>query len=347
MRLFEDIYYYKHPIGANCNVYAFLDGNHIDLIDTGVKKLRIVRWLLKEMKKDGLQPANVRKIIHPHYHFDHVQADSFFQTKIISNGDVVPVFVPENDLFRTTENFDLMKWNLNELKEKFGPELFHQYFNNYQRAFKLGGLIFSKLIHVKTPKNIRGMKNGQKIQVGKREAKVISTGGHTEGHSFLFFDDEDKILYTGDHDALNEFTCDWGKTLESVRIAQSLKPDNVFIGHNNPKLGPNDARDWLSSYFTQFESIFAPILPKFREGQKINLSAIIRKMMGWISNMKGLDLWANMSIYAIGKHLEELGLGQIELGFDPEKAKRFCFFFNITENPRKIDLINLIKNGNH
>ncbi len=347
-RLFEDIYYYKHPQGANCNVYAFLDGRDIDLIDTGIKKLGIVRNLLKQMRRDGLNPARIRKIVHPHYHFDHVQSDAFFQQKIVPKEKKVPVLVPENDLFRTESDFNLLQWNFRELIETFGAKSFKTHFRGYARAFRLGNALFLPLIDVEQPNNIQTFSDGDKIALGKREAVVYSTGGHTEGHALLHFDDEDNILYTGDHDALNEFTCDWGKTLEAVRIAKSLKPDKVFIGHNSPKLETESAQSWLESYFTQFEQIFAPVLNRFEKGQEIKLSNIIRKMMGWVSKMKGLDLWANMSVFSIGKHLQELGLGTLELNSDSSSRmgyNQFQFTFEIELGADDVDLISLIKNG--
>ncbi len=344
-KIFDDIYYYIHPVGANCNVYAFTDGNNIDLIDTGIKKLGIVNWLIRSMKKDGLNPANIRKIVHPHYHFDHTQADTYFQEKIIKNGKNTPVYIPTNDLFRSDKEFNLLSWNFNELLERFGESQFSRCFRNYRRAFRLGGIMFPKLVDVKTPYTIQELKDGQKIELGKRQAKVFSTGGHTEGHSFLHFYDEDNILYTGDHNALNEFTCDWGKTLESVRLAQRLNPDNVFIGHNAVKLGTERAQDWINSYFTQFEHIFAPIISNFKLNQTINLSNIISKMMGWVVKIKGLYLWANMAVYAIGKHLEELGLGTLHLHNLKNNPEQFCFEFQITKDPEEVDLINLIKFG--
>ncbi len=53
MQIFEDIYAYVHPQGANCNVYAFKDGKVFDLIDTGVALFGMYKWVIKQMKKTG------------------------------------------------------------------------------------------------------------------------------------------------------------------------------------------------------------------------------------------------------------------------------------------------------
>jgi hypothetical protein len=59
-RIFDDIYAYVHPKGANCIVYAFIDGNKFDLLDSGAGASIILSWLRKKMIKDGLDPFNIR-----------------------------------------------------------------------------------------------------------------------------------------------------------------------------------------------------------------------------------------------------------------------------------------------
>jgi glyoxylase-like metal-dependent hydrolase (beta-lactamase superfamily II) len=78
-KIFDDIFAFIHPKGANCNVYVLKDGNDLDMIDSGVGISLIFRWLLKAFRHSGLDPANVRNIFHCHVHFDHVGADKAFQ----------------------------------------------------------------------------------------------------------------------------------------------------------------------------------------------------------------------------------------------------------------------------
>jgi glyoxylase-like metal-dependent hydrolase (beta-lactamase superfamily II) len=333
-KIFDDIYYYKHPIGANANVYVFKDGADLDLIDTGIVKLRIVHNLWKQMRNDGLEPTNVRSIYHPHYHFDHVQADCFFQSKAIRHKNNVKVFVTEPDMFRTSPDFSLVDWNIKALTDQF-----HSFdMSKYKKLFYFAKMFFEKLVATPKPDNIEVLKDKQKVHLGKRTANVYITGGHTEGHAFFHFNDEDNILYTGDHDAMNEYSCDWGNILTSVRLGQKLQPDNVFIGHNSVRLGEKKAMGFINGYFDQMEQIFKPMLPKFKQNQVINLSKIIRAMMGWLYKIQGIDFWAHMAIFSIGKYLESLGIGNL-IHRNNEMQ------FQITTDVRDIDLMRIIKEG--
>ncbi len=324
VQIFRDIFYYPHPLGANCNVYAFKDGQHIDLIDSGVLKLGIVRQVWREMRKDGLDPYQIRKIVHPHYHFDHVQADTFFQRKAQKYGRQIDIWIPGPDRFRASPKFSMLEWNLHDLRQTF-PNMDTTHLTALYR--KTQGL--KPLIDCPTPENIRTLNNEDLITLGKRKAKVYITGGHTEGHAFLHINDEDNILYTGDHDALNEFTCNWGNTLRSVCLAQELEPDNVFIGHNKVRLGKESAMGFINSYFAQFDDLFAKFLGKLRKGYNLNLTRLARALIGWPSKIQVLDLYAHMAIYVICKHLQALSIGELNLNEDGEM--RFLIIQNLED----------------
>jgi glyoxylase-like metal-dependent hydrolase (beta-lactamase superfamily II) len=335
LKIFDDIFYYRHPLGANANVYAFKDGGDIDLIDTGIGRFNLARRVWREMRQDGLEPTNIRRIIHPHYHFDHVQADSFFISRALKYKNNVEVFVPVPDIFRTKPDFSLTLWSRLALEKKLKPAQIEHFrkFNWFSRA------LFEPLVACKTQPDILTLIDGKNIALGKRKAKVYTTGGHTEGHSFLHIDDGDNILYTGDHDAMNEYSCDWGKILNSVRLAQKISPDNVFIGHNSVKLGKDKAMGFINGYFAQFEKIFAPILSLFKSGQTINLTKIIHAKMGWLRKIKIISIWAHMGLFAIAKYLEQNGLGTFEIN------EQNHFEFRIEKNPAEVDLISLIITG--
>jgi glyoxylase-like metal-dependent hydrolase (beta-lactamase superfamily II) len=325
MKIFDDIWYYRYVVRSICNVYIFKDGPDLDFIDTGFR-LGTITGLLREIQKDGLDPRNIRSIFHGHWHFDHVQSDAFFQHQAVRHRGQVKVYVPRPDLFRTRPEYSIIASNFREMKNHFP----NTSLDMFQGINRLGKFVFEPLINSEIPHNICPMDNEQKIQIGKRTATIHITGGHTEGHSFFHFNDADNILHTGDHDALNEFTCNWKHTLESVRLAQQLSPDNVFIGHNLVKFGHDKAMGFINGYFRQFDGIFAPMLPYFKRGQQINLTNIARRMMGWIGKIRPALLVLNMNLYAICKYFEELKIGTL---------------FQIDQNPADIALLDIIRYG--
>lgn len=334
MKLFNDIYFYRYVIRSICNVYIFKDGPDLDLIDTGFP-LGTISGLWQEIQKDGLNPQNIRAIYHGHYHFDHVQSDYIFQKRAVRHQGQVKVYVPRPDMHRTSPRYSIIASNYMEMKNHF-PDMTLEQFNGF---YRLGRFFLEPLIKTTPPNLVCPMDNGQKIQIGQRTAQVLITGGHTEGHAFFHFNDSENILHTGDHDALNEFTCNWKHTLESVRLAQSISPDNVFIGHNSPKLGHEKAMGFINGYFRQFDQVFAPMLPLFKRGQRINLTNIARKMMGWVGKIQPALLWMNMSLYAICKYFEELKIGSLSISPIGE------ILFQIEQNPEDISLLNIIRFG--
>ena len=362
MKVFENVFYYRQPIGANCNVYAFKDGADIDLIDTGIDHFRLLEQVWKEMRKDGLDPTHVRNIFHPHYHFDHIQADRSWQEiiakkkriKLRSIGsrkdgkdglwkkiDGIPtVFVTEPDFFRTQPEFNLLQWNYQELRNHFGS--IDEMNGQYRGTLFFANFLLYPLVDAKRPFNVEIMKNQTTIPIGNTEARVHITGGHTEGHAFLHFNDENNLLYTGDHDALNEFTCDWNKTLTSVRLAQKLNPDNVFIGHNKVRIGKKSAMGFIDGYFRQFDDIFSSLINHFHAGQELKLTRLIEKMGGWPTNIKGVKLFAHMPLYAICKYMEDMDIGKLEWQSHPKRPE---MLFKIHKSPEEIDLLHKIRYG--
>jgi glyoxylase-like metal-dependent hydrolase (beta-lactamase superfamily II) len=334
-RIFEDLYYYRNPLNANCVVFVFKEGSSLDFIDTGIARLGLMRRVWQDMHKDGLDPRNIRRIYHCHYHFDHVQSDVFFQQRAVKHNGDVKVYVPRPDLYRTSPNYRLFDINYFELQRHF-PETPPDFL--LQMLYPLRYLM-EPLLHAKTPENIQILDHNQKIELGKRTGIVYTTGGHTEGHSFIHINDADNILVSSDHDALNEFVCNWGKTLEAVRLAEKIHPDNVLVGHNPPKIGPEKAMGFISSYMTQFDKVFGPVVKLFRLNQTVNLTRIARKMMGYIHHIKPAFMWAHMSLYAICKYFEEVRLGKMRIISPGELV------FEILEDPEKIDLLQLIKTG--
>jgi glyoxylase-like metal-dependent hydrolase (beta-lactamase superfamily II) len=332
MRIFSDIYFYRHPLGANCNVYAFRDGNFIDLIDTGVSKFGILRWLVNQMENDGLSPTQVRKVYHTHYHFDHTQANCYFEKKGRSKGNTVEFFVPEPDIYRTLPTYNLLNSNLKVLLNTL-PGLSMDRYNRLVKPFHY--FLWPKLISSEIPKNVQALKNDEIVTLGQRKARVIVTGGHTEGHCFYYIDDEDNILVTGDHDAPNEFIVDWGKMIESVKIAEKINPDVVFIGHNPIKKGDR-AHDFIFGYRKQFHELIDNIAPIFKPGREVNITKLIDGALGYMKGFQSLRLFTFMRLFIFLRHFQQLGLVSLEL------REGNVFFARVLEKMENFDLHSIL-----
>ncbi|MHA1999750.1 MAG: MBL fold metallo-hydrolase, partial [Promethearchaeota archaeon] len=207
---FDNIFFYKHRFGANCNVYAFKnpDGS-LDLVDTGIYYLRpIFATVLKGMKGDGLDFRNVKNIYHTHGHFDHCQADRWILNH--SKHEDARVFCPEVDAWRLqkkngAKQLDYYKNHARKHIPGDFDEIFKESgFGSVQLFFKHA---MSKVMHVPWIKDERvtPYSNGDMLSIGGHDARVITTGGHTDGHSFFHLKDLD-LLVVGDHDAVNELT---------------------------------------------------------------------------------------------------------------------------------------------
>ncbi|MCK4533974.1 MAG: MBL fold metallo-hydrolase [Syntrophobacterales bacterium] len=79
MKLNNDIYVYEwtNPLENNCNSF-FIGGSVQALIDPGLKLF--LPDLLKRMKKDGIDPKNIKYIINTHSHPDHFEASEAFNS---------------------------------------------------------------------------------------------------------------------------------------------------------------------------------------------------------------------------------------------------------------------------
>ncbi|MBD3354255.1 MAG: MBL fold metallo-hydrolase [Candidatus Lokiarchaeota archaeon] len=329
-KILDDIYYFRHPINANCVVFAFLTGNgrEFDLIDTGIKKFGIFRTLLKQMRKDGLEPWDVRNVFHTHYHFDHVQCDRLFQQNARRNKNNVVVYAGKPDKYRTKPKFSIIQSNMNYLLAHFQ----HSAIKSFQLMPFVGKFLLDPFMKTKTPENIKFYEDQDEFLIGKYKAKVYLTGGHTEGHSFFYFP-EIKALHTGDNNALNEFIVDFSAVIRSMQIARDLNPDMIFIGHNEPKTEKQDAYNWINTWFREFEGISDMLIPLIRNDVRINITKIMKAMAGWTFKVEVIRFFAFMQLYVILHYLEMKKYGKIELG-----KNDFTLYFHTAPNVEDINV---------
>ncbi len=331
--IFEDVFAYVHPKGANCNVYAFKEGNSIDLIDSGINKMGVLRWLWREMRKDGLEPRHVREIYHCHVHPDHVDADRIFQKKATKHAGDVKIYYPAPDAHRFSEGFELIQSNFDILLFHFGVFPFPK----MPISKFITTTLFKSFVSYNVPDNIHQLENNQRVTLGKRKAQVITTGGHTEGHSFLFFGDEDKFLANSDNGCLNEFTSDWRKSVDSIKLAATLEPHNLIGGHDPLKIGDKKASDDFKGQFRRYDNIMRPFLVRAAPGKIVNVSDCAYRRVSWLHRLGLVNFWAHMTVFCIFTYFQEKGLGKLDLNAKGE------FIFQITEDHQKFDFFEYLQ----
>ncbi len=336
-KIFDGIYAYVHPKGANCNVYAFKDGSDIDLIDSGITKLGAVRGVWKQMRKDGIEPTNVRNIFHCHVHPDHVHADTFFQQNAVKNKGKVKIFYPKADAHRFHPNFNLTRSNFEEIKKTLPNFPLH----NIRNTKFFMELFIDHYVKCETPENLQPFEDQETFIIGQRKGKIYTTGGHTEGHSFIHIDDEDNILVNSDSGCLNEFTSDWRKSVESIELGLKINPDNVIGGHDPLKLGPENAKKHFRGEYNRYDGMIKPWLFRAKAGVPITISDCAYRRVGFLWKLTPVNLWAHMSVYCNFKYFQQLDLGELSVDkngvmfFTGSKdSDKFQFFESVRDSIR-------------
>ncbi|MHA1732919.1 MAG: MBL fold metallo-hydrolase [Promethearchaeota archaeon] len=320
VEIFDGVFAYIHPFGANCNVYAFKDpdGPQFDLVDTGLKLPFALRLVLKRMLKDGLDPRNLRDVYHTHGHFDHTQADAYFQRRARDRNPGVRIFCPEHDAFRFDPGFDLVDHSMRELLRYFPARKFREFRQTYWTM----KLATRTLIRQPPVRRLTPLVDGQVVTLGGRQAQVLTTGGHTEGHSFLRFE-EDRILVVGDCDAPNETTVDFGKITASMLLARDVlaswdaRSDEyaILIGHNPVKRG-RAALGWAEQYIEQFNQLFSALMGRTSGGATIDVTRLMERLGGYLLKLpfQLVRFFAFTRVFIVLKYLKERGYGSMRLG---------------------------------
>jgi len=149
-------------LGVDSNIYVIRSDEGLLVIDTGLGFSTAL--VFKMMMSSGLDPRTVRYIVNTHCHIDHIGGNQDF----INLAEDVKVLVHELDAeymikgdVNAIEPTGLLKYNIKPFK-----------------------------VDIK-------LKDGDKIEFGDYEFRVIHTPGHSPG-CICLYDEEYKVLISGD-----------------------------------------------------------------------------------------------------------------------------------------------------
>ncbi len=198
MKLTDGIYAYiwRGVFENNCNMYYFGEPYNI-LFDPGLAKYLDVRF--EDMKKDGLDPDDIKMVVATHSHPDHFEGVQYFQDKGI------PVAMHSDEIeFYNTE----------------GP-----------RFCQMFGMPFPEV-------NFDHVLEDGTWDTGSGELEVLHTPGHSPGSVCVYWKDK-KAMACGDlvfemSFGRVDFPGGDGKQLaDSIRRISAIETEYLLPGHMN------------------------------------------------------------------------------------------------------------------
>jgi glyoxylase-like metal-dependent hydrolase (beta-lactamase superfamily II) len=198
MRVITDVYWYpaSKPIktllgrGSSINLFAIDQGDEIWIIDAGTRPLGRPARTLKYMKKDGLDPSKLSKVLVTHAHSDHVGAIDFFKAL------GAEISIHEDDAEFLARGYEYF-WEIQ--KAAAGADAKHLLPGPI-------GLIMPFVTYAlgrcATFKADRLLHDGDAIHGSRYDIHVVHTPGHTKGSTCYYLPDS-KALFSGDLVGLN------------------------------------------------------------------------------------------------------------------------------------------------
>ena len=216
------------------NVFLFLDGDDVDLLDCGMNSDESVDLIKHAVSSLGAK--RLRKLVVTHIHPDHYGAAGSLAGEGLADLYIhrleVPLVHP-----RYVELEQLVKEVRKYLLVNGVPADDAEVLSNSQRAL-------STL--VKTAEASVQLDGAESLLMGRRSLRVEWTPGHSPGHICLY-DRQDKLLFAGDHmlpdlspniglhpqstpDPLHEY-------LEGLRRLAAYEPALILPSHGRPFTG--------------------------------------------------------------------------------------------------------------
>jgi glyoxylase-like metal-dependent hydrolase (beta-lactamase superfamily II) len=293
------------------NVFLFLDGDEVDLLDCGMNSDESVDLIKQAVS--GLGAKLLRKLVVTHIHPDHYGAAGSLAGEGLADLYIhrleVPLVHP-----RYVELEQLVKEVRKYLLVNGVPADDAEVLSNSQRAL-------STL--VKTAEASVQLDGAESLQMGRRSLRVEWTPGHSPGHICLY-DRQDKLLFAGDHmlpdlspniglhpqstpDPLHEY-------LEGLRRLAAYEPALILPSHGRPFTGaPARVKVLEAHHVRRLEQVVDIV----RRG----------KQSGWDV---ALELWGprqqlyekRLALQEALAHLQALAVdGRVEKSVTPESVR--------------------------
>ncbi|GBF09955.1 conserved hypothetical protein [Aeropyrum pernix] len=248
------------PIGdlGSVNVYAFTDGASTVLVDSGMFSGKSVYTLLKGLRRVGVDPRSVERIVVTHYHVDHltgaaILCEALGAELMLARGDLELLLrVGVEEYFRGALELLALAGTPREVLEEI---------KRYSPALRVAEA-YSAVAEV-GPKPLG---EGDSIEMpGHGDYLVLETPGHTPGHIVLVSHGRREVLL-GDtvlpditpHVSLHSIYSDpLGNYLSSLsRIASETAGYLGLPGHGNPvKDVAARARELMRHHVERLEEI--------------------------------------------------------------------------------------------
>jgi len=299
------------------NVYLF-KGEHNALLDTGVSTtFNILEQSLKHL---GMKFSDIDRIILSHGHIDHYGA----ARRIIkhSRGQAT-VAAHHEDVGVIETGLEVSNRDFARFYQRMGVPLI------FKLLFYGIDWFFSTLAeNCRVDKHLA---DGEKISLGRYEATVISTPGHTRGSICLYLEKQG-ILFSGDHilghitpNAFvmmeSDFDIPWRMSqvefYDSLKKIETIAPRIVYPAHGAPIA---DLDQTVSMYREQFSIRKEKIINILQNGE-LTVYEIVRKLFPEISG-KRLPLEIFLAVSEVFTHLQVLEKDEIVCSQD-RHGKRF------------------------
>lgn len=221
----------------DCHVYLIDGGDELALIDCGLATGDSLDRILANVRRDGLDPARITKIILTHYHMDHAGGAAKFRDRL-----GVDIVAPA-DAAETLRTGDERAVAL-DMAKAAGIYPMDYRFEPVEVAIEV--------------------REGDTVPVGDLELEVFETPGHCDGHvSYLLRGKEKTYLFVGDAVfsggrivLQNIHDCSIQKSAASVARLAELEFDALLPGHAAICL--DGGMEHVATAHGAFEKLFVP-----------------------------------------------------------------------------------------
>jgi glyoxylase-like metal-dependent hydrolase (beta-lactamase superfamily II) len=303
--IYPDIYKITLPIPVKIpgpiNLYLF-KGKNTTLLDTGI--LQTYGMLKRALGEIGMTFADIDNIIITHGHVDHYGA----AMKIVKkSGGRAVIGAHEEEVTRLKDGLEVPSEIYEQFLRLVGVPILFRFMSSF--IITVFNLLSDKC-HVDYT-----IHNGDIIDLGNYQGKVICTPGHSPG-LFCIFLEKERILFSADHIIAhitpNAYVILDQKSPIPVRVSQKefydsintiekLNPSVIYPSHGETVFNLNRVTEMYRQFFLMRQGLILSILD---EGA-MTVYQIARRLFPDIGGIK-LPLEIFLSISEVYTHLQIL-----------------------------------------